>query len=66
MKFDFFTALVVMASSASAITLVKNDAELDDGIPRGLSESAMTAQSGTDADSEFFDSHYYTVSPYPG
>ena len=36
MKLDFYTALVVIAaSSASAITIVKNDANLDEGLPKG-------------------------------
>ncbi len=67
MKFDFYTALVVIAgSSANAISIVKNDAlQHDSGLSKREGESALAAQSGTDADSEFFDSHYYTVSGNP-
>ncbi len=43
MKLDFYTALVVIASSASAINIVKNDAQLDGGLSKGVSEPAMAA-----------------------
>ena len=43
MKFNFYTAFAVIASSVSAITLVKSDAELNAGLPEGIGMPKIAA-----------------------